>query len=95
MRLSVELIAVRTQASSRSHDSIPPTQPGHRLAAARGRGPRETDSVRKRSELPTVPPPAATPRNSGIRPKRKSLPAPSATVDEVVADLTKDPRRED
>jgi hypothetical protein len=34
-------------------------------------------------------------RSSGVRARRSPLPSvPAATVDEVVADLTKDPRRE-
>jgi hypothetical protein len=77
-------------------DAVPSTKPGHRLAVGRARKAPESDGTlrRKRSEVPTLPPPAATPRTSGMRPKRRSVPAPSATVDEVVADLSRDPRRE-
>jgi hypothetical protein len=94
-------------ATTRKRDeAVPSTKPGHRLAAGRARKGPESDGTvrRKRSEMPTLPPPPATPRSSGMppatprasgmRPKRRSLPAPSATVDEVVADLTHDPRRE-
>jgi hypothetical protein len=35
-----------------------------------------------------------TARGSGIRTKKLSLPAPSATVDTVIADMSQDPRRE-
>jgi hypothetical protein len=79
-------------ATNRKRDDVAPsTKPGHRLAAARAQDP----AADKRSEMPTLPPPAATPRESGMRAKRKTPPSPSATVDEVVADLTRDPRRED
>jgi hypothetical protein len=44
--------------------------------------------------MPTMPPPPATARRSGMRSKRKTTGTPSATVDEVVADLSQDPRRE-
>lgn len=57
---------------------------------------------RNASEAPTEPPPpldeaveVVVPKGgkvSGVRPKRG---ASAATVDEVTADLTKDPRRED
>jgi hypothetical protein len=77
-------------------DSVPSTKPGHRLAGAGTRKATESDGTvrRKRSEMPTLPPPPATPRSSGMRSKRKTI-APSATVDEVVADLSRDPRREE
>jgi hypothetical protein len=86
-------------------DEIPSTKPGHRQGAAvresasaqravasTAKEP-ETTAVdrRKRSEVPTLPPPP-TPRHSGMRAKRQTIPAPSATVDEVVADLSHDPR---
>ena len=80
-------------------DVAPSTKPEHRLATARtGTRPderRPEDEAQKRSEMPTVPPPPANPRRSGMRSKRKTMPSPSATVDEVVADLSNDPRRED
>ncbi len=56
---------------------------------------------RERSEAPTLPPPAgkprkrrtsAAPRESDVRPVSDRMPA--ATVDEVTADLSNDPRRE-
>jgi hypothetical protein len=93
----------RTATNRKRDESIPSTKPGHRLAAARDRDPRQdrdhkvsdTDGAKeKRREAATLPPPA-TPRSSGIRAKRKSIASPSATVDEVIADLSKDPRRED
>ncbi len=80
-------------------ETFPPTMPGHRVAAARK--PQGDASSRQRSEAPTLPPPprsgspvrrASPPRASGIRAKRTSS---AATVDEVVADLTNDPRREE
>lgn len=63
---------------------------------------------RASSEAPTLPPPSRTKqerdarlapdasetRNSGMRSKRQARSGPAATVDEVVADLSKDPRRE-
>ena len=64
---------------------------------------------RERAEAPTVPPPgmakeqrrsrspeeATEPRPSGMRSRRLAQTiSPAATVDEVVADLSKDPRRE-
>jgi len=65
-------------------------------------------SKRERSEAPTIPPPAAPHeqrrtrkadekddvRHSDIRSRRSKAPTPAATVDEVVADLSHDPRRE-
>jgi hypothetical protein len=64
---------------------MPSTRPGHRQAAA----------SRKPSEAPTLPPPP--PKNSFMRPKKRatSTRAPSAKVDEVVADMKNDPRREE
>jgi hypothetical protein len=69
-------------------------------------GPAPKDA-RERSEAPTLPPPRkSTPakgaartrrsepagRNSGIQNLKPEMPA--ATIDEVTADLSKDPRRE-
>jgi hypothetical protein len=65
-------------------------------------------SKRERAEAPTIPPPgrpkqergthvtsdANDVRHSGMRARRPSRSAPAATVDEVVADLSKDPRRD-
>lgn len=64
-------------------------------------------SKRERSEAPTIPPPAAREprrtrkadekddvRHSDIRTRRSKAPTTAATVDEVVADLSHDPRRE-
>ncbi len=100
----------RKVTSRRREDPIPATQPGHRLAArTQARNPksaaiepgarRREDAGSRRSEAPgrseaTTLPPPATERRSGMRSKRTSV-SPSATVDEVVADLSKDPRRED
>jgi hypothetical protein len=67
-----------------------------------GAGARKTDD---RSERPTDPPPAkkgrasVPPRKdgerlSGLRARRPGKTAPAATVDEVVADMSRDPRRE-
>jgi hypothetical protein len=99
----------RSVANRKRDEAIPSTKRGHRLATARGGRPpagrtaepraneprANENAARKRSEMPTLPPPAATPRRSGMRAKRKSIGTPSATVDEVVADLSRDPRRED
>jgi hypothetical protein len=59
----------------------------------------ESEDRRRRSEAPTIPPPpvsgahATEVMHSALRPKK--LPSISAAaVDEVTADLTKDPRRE-
>ncbi len=57
---------------------------------------------RERSEAPTIPPPPKNPkrrktlpRTSGIKVREERRPGPpGASVDEVVADLSKDPRRE-
>ena len=69
-----------------------PTKPGRRRGHAA--------AAKAASERETLPPPAepsippAQPKNSGVRPRpRTSIPA--ATVDEVTADLSKDPRRDD
>jgi hypothetical protein len=54
----------------------------------------------KRSQAPTVPPKTkkgatTEPRTSGVVSRRsKKAGAPGAAIDEVVADLSKDPRRE-
>jgi hypothetical protein len=82
------------------------TQPGasSRSPAARTSGPAPK-SKRERSEVPTLPPPPkskrgkpAEPKSSGIKSRRPRAPGATgeggASVDEVVADLTKDPRRE-
>jgi hypothetical protein len=76
------------------------------LAARRSeRAPKRPD---QRAEAPTEPPPpparakgsSSVPREttdsrpSGMRTRRHSKTGPSATVDEVVADLSQDPRRE-
>jgi hypothetical protein len=45
---------------------------------------------RKRAEAETLPPPPPTPRVSGRMRKTPN----AATVDEVTADMSKDPRRE-
>jgi hypothetical protein len=62
-------------------------------------------SAREKSEAPTLPPPSKATPKAGTR-ARRSEPAarhsynrakpgmPAATVDEVTADLSKDPRRE-
>lgn len=56
--------------------------------------PTKPKTKREKAEAPTVPPPARAPKRSTVRPKqRQSIPA--ATVDEVVADLKNDPRREE
>ncbi len=86
----------------------PETRPDSRRkpTAARQSGPAPKD-LRGRSEAPTEPPPAPTraptdpptkprrpvaARDSGVRTGKP--PAAAATVDEVTADLSKDPRRE-
>jgi hypothetical protein len=80
------------------------TEPGDR-AATRQSGPAPK-SKRERANAPTEPPPkgrktggkAADTRTSGVLSRKPSKPgsneAGGATVDEVVADLAKDPRRE-
>jgi len=89
---------VRPATNRKRDDVAPSTKPGHRLAGDRAQKARDVDpadAAKKRSEVPTLPPPPATPRHSGMRARRTSISAPSATVDVVVADLTHDPRRED
>jgi hypothetical protein len=67
-----------------------PTKPGRRKPAANAASERET--LPPPADGQSLPPAQTT--NSGVRPRpRRSIPA--ATVDEVTADLTKDPRRED
>jgi hypothetical protein len=44
---------------------------------------------------PTAPPPPEERGRSGVRARRSQRPPVAATVDEVTADLSKDPRRED
>jgi hypothetical protein len=73
------------------------------LAARRSeRAPKRSD---QRAEAPTEPPPAAAKgssapkdstdnRPSGMRTRRHGKTGTAATVDEVVADLSQDPRRE-
>jgi hypothetical protein len=62
-------------------------------------------SKRDRSEAPTMPPPkvserasgkaSSETRTSGMRSRKRDPSAhPAATIDEVTADLSKDPRRE-
>jgi hypothetical protein len=63
-------------------------------------------SKRERAEAPTIPPPRVSERassrkapvdtrTSGMRSRKtKESAHPAATVDEVTADMTKDPRRE-
>jgi hypothetical protein len=62
-------------------------------------------SKRDKSEAPTIPPPKVSERvsgkaptearNSGMRSRKRGESLhPAATVDEVTADLSKDPRRE-
>jgi hypothetical protein len=81
----------------------PETQPDmsrpRTVARTSGAAPK---SKRERAEVPTLPPPRAKrptrpaePRPSGVKPRNpRPSDGPSATVDEVTADLSKDPRRE-
>jgi hypothetical protein len=87
----------------------PETRPdARRKPTARQSGPAPKD-LRERSEAPTMPPPRAArvPTEPPTRPRRTPPPRGSdsgiragkpdvaaATVDEVTADLSKDPRRE-
>ena len=51
-----------------------------------------------KADAPTVPPPAmekAERNRSGVRARKSQQPPPAATVDEVTADMSRDPRRED
>ena len=86
----------------------PVTKPATRRA--KGQPVRSSTPVpkgkRERAEAPTIPPPGLAKqeratraasdevRHSGMRARRSSRSAPAATVDEVVADLSKDPRRD-
>jgi hypothetical protein len=81
----------------------PDTEPGER-AASRQSGPAPRNK-RERANSPTEPPPrgkkgggakSADTRTSGMQPRKgaRHAGAGGATVDEVVADLSKDPRRE-
>jgi hypothetical protein len=71
-----------------------PTKPGRRAGASAAKvaaSERDTLPPPPEEEEQSIPPPK--PKDSGVRPNaRKSIPA--ATVDEVTADLSKDPRRE-
>jgi hypothetical protein len=84
----------------------PDTRPTAKTAAARQSSPTPK-TARQRSEAPTVPPPPRgsarqrTESESGGRPRGKSVSnvraarsVNAATVDEVTADLSRDPRRE-
>ncbi len=85
----------------------PETQPdlSRPRPTARTSGPAPK-SKRERAEEPTLPPPPASkrsgraaepraPRESAMKARKpRASDAPSATVDEVTADLSKDPRRE-
>ncbi len=77
----------------------PPTQPDLHAGAGAQRQVSGAAPKSKHSQAPTVPPKgkkaAPEPRSSGVAPRRsRKTDAPGATVDEVVADLSKDPRRE-
>jgi|SRR5580704_15998144 hypothetical protein len=85
----------------------PDTRPDSRRSAARQSGPAPKD-LRERSEAPTMPPPGSkppTPTEAPTRPRHGAKASVSgvrtgkpdvaaATIDEVTADLSKDPRRE-
>jgi hypothetical protein len=79
----------------------PETQPDlTRKAGVRTSG-AAPKSKRARAEEPTLPPPKskrtqpAMPRPSGVKQRKPhASESPAATVDEVTADLSKDPRRE-
>jgi hypothetical protein len=81
----------------------PDTQPDltRAKAGARTSG-AAPKSKRARAEEPTLPPPPKSkrtqpsmPRPSGVKPRKpRASEGPAATVDEVTADLSKDPRRE-
>jgi hypothetical protein len=88
-------------------DTVPKTPRAKTAARQSGPAPK---SARERSEAPTLPPPPSerpphaerqrrptarrieTPRASNIRTKKPAMPA--ARVDEVTADLSRDPRTE-
>ncbi len=80
-------------------DSVRPKGP-----ATHRSGPAPKDA-REKSEAPTMPPPAGATGRPSARPRRpanresgverrKPTMLPAATVDEVTADMSKDPRRE-
>jgi hypothetical protein len=80
----------------------PETQPDltRPKAGVRTSGPAPK-SKRARAEEPTIPPPKSKrtqpsmPRPSGVKARKpRASDSPAATVDEVTADLSKDPRRE-
>lgn len=82
----------------------PDTEPDlRRVKVARPESGPAPKEARNRSEAPTEPPPAkaretkAPRRSSSVRPPSAKSGRPgsgAATVDEVTADLSKDPRRE-
>jgi hypothetical protein len=77
---------------------MPATKPERRLGSPVRATSDRTDRNAK-SEAPTLPPPPMKEgdmeRNrSGVRARKSQQPPPAATVDEVTADLSKDPRRE-
>jgi hypothetical protein len=82
------------------------TRPNAKTTAARQSSPAPK-TARQRSEAPTVPPPPRssgrqrTESESGGRARGKSVsnvrgarPVNAATIDEVTADMSRDPRRE-
>jgi hypothetical protein len=80
----------------------PPVSARRERKVPKGESEDDDDDERRRaSEAPTLPPPATDaahrrgrePITSGMRP-RKPAEASAAIVDEVTADLSKDPRRE-
>jgi hypothetical protein len=81
----------------RPYPKEPTTKPGRRKQAAQTAlaakvRASERETLPPPPEEPSIPPAQGT--HSGVRPRpRTSIPA--ATVDEVTADLTKDPRREE
>jgi hypothetical protein len=83
------------------------TKPGRPKPPEPRRSGPAPSTKREASEAPTLPPPAieevpptrpsgrAAARNSGLRSRKPATSDhPSATVDEVTADMSKDPRRE-
>ena len=86
---------------SRRERAEAPTLPPPRPGARRTTTPPGREASRPVSR-PIAPDTGSSPdgdndrgRASGVRPRRAALPSvPAATVDEVVADLTNDPRRE-
>ena len=95
-----------TKPDLRASKPVARQQPESAPAPRSGPAPK---GKKEQSEAPTMPPPAATrakgskgskgqgrrrsapPRDSDVRPTERLA---SATVDEVTADLSKDPRRE-